>query len=92
VRFALAAENVVRRLRGSSFRAFLRSPAAILTALRREGPEPTVVRRTLTWEAVVCRRVVNGRDAIAADVRGGREGPRSRLCSFAASMAGGARR
>ena len=63
VRLALAAENLLRWLRASSFRAFLHSPSAIVAALRRDGLEPIVVRRTLVWEVVVCHRVPDGRDA-----------------------------
>ena len=63
VRLALVAENLMRRLRGSSFRAFLHSPSAIVAALRRAGLEPTFLRRTFIWEVVVCRRVADGPDA-----------------------------
>ena len=53
----------MRRLRGTSFRAFLYSPTAIVVALERDGLEPTFVRRTLIWEVVVCQRVARDPDA-----------------------------
>jgi magnesium-protoporphyrin O-methyltransferase len=64
VRLVVAAENVVNRLRGSPFRAYVHAPRGIAAVLQRAGFEAAVVRRRLAWEVVVCRRLARGSDAL----------------------------
>jgi hypothetical protein len=65
VRLALTVENLIRQLHGSSFRAFVHPPRAIIALIRRAGLEPNVARRTFTWEVVVCHRPSGGSDPVA---------------------------
>jgi SAM-dependent methyltransferase len=58
MRFALAAVNVVQRVRRSAFRVFLHPPVSIDAELRAAGLERLSLRRTLGWEIIVYRRSV----------------------------------
>jgi hypothetical protein len=53
---AIAAINLLQRLRRSTFRVFLHDPAAIDTELRAAGLEQRSRRQTLGWEVVVYAR------------------------------------
>lgn len=55
-RVGIVAMNVMKRLRGSAFRSYLHSPAAIDALLRRLGLERRSTQRTWFWEVVVYRR------------------------------------
>jgi magnesium-protoporphyrin O-methyltransferase len=56
MRIALAAINVVQRLKRSPFRVFLHSPTAIDRVLRAAGLRRRFVRRTPGWEVVIYER------------------------------------
>jgi magnesium-protoporphyrin O-methyltransferase len=55
-RISIVAMNGMKRLRGSAFRTYLHSPAAIDALLRRLGLERRSTQRTWFWEVVVYRR------------------------------------
>jgi magnesium-protoporphyrin O-methyltransferase len=55
-RAGIVAMNGMKRLRGSAFRSYLHSPAAIDALLRRFGLERRSTQRTWFWEVVVYRR------------------------------------
>ena len=56
VRLAIAVENGLRRLRGSTFRSFIHPNAAIDAALRRAGLALRVRRRGLWWVVALYER------------------------------------
>jgi magnesium-protoporphyrin O-methyltransferase len=56
VRFAMAGVNCFMKLRRSTFRVHLHSPARIDATLRSFGLERRSLRRTLAWEVVVYHR------------------------------------
>jgi magnesium-protoporphyrin O-methyltransferase len=58
MRFALAAVNVVQRVRRSAFRVFLHPPVSIDAELRAAGLERVSLRRTLGWEIIVYKRSI----------------------------------
>ena len=49
-RFALRAVNLVQRVRGRAFRAYVHPPAAIAAAATSDGLEPDRLDRGLVWE------------------------------------------
>ena len=56
MRVAIAAVNVLQRLKRTTFRVFLHDPAAIDAELRAAGLERRSRRQTLGWEVVVYAR------------------------------------
>jgi magnesium-protoporphyrin O-methyltransferase len=56
MRVAIAALNVLQRLKRTTFRVFLHDPAAIDRALRAAGLAPRSERHTLGWHVVVYER------------------------------------
>ena len=56
MRLAIAAINLVQRLKRSTFRVFLHDPAAIDAVLRASGLERRSTQRTLGWEVAVYQR------------------------------------
>ena len=56
MRVAIAAVNVLQRLKRTTFRVFLHDPAAIDCALRAAGLAPRSERHTLGWHVVVYER------------------------------------
>jgi len=56
MRVAIAAINLLQRLKRSTFRVFLHDPAAIDAELRAAGLEQRSRRQTLGWEVVVYAR------------------------------------
>ena len=56
MRVAIAAVNVLQRLKRTTFRVFLHDPAAIDRALRAAGLAPRSERHTLGWHVVVYER------------------------------------
>ena len=56
MRVAIAALNVLQRLKRTTFRVFLHDPAAIDRALRAAGLAPRSERHTLGWHVVVYQR------------------------------------
>ena len=56
MRVAIAALNVLQRLKRTTFRVFLHDPAAIDRALRAAGLVPRSERHTLGWHVVVYER------------------------------------
>jgi len=56
VRAGAALINLLRRLRRTSFRAYVHSPAAIDAVLRRQRLERQTLRRTIIWEVATYRR------------------------------------
>jgi magnesium-protoporphyrin O-methyltransferase len=63
MRIAIAAVNVVQRIRRSQFRVFHHDPAAIHAVLEREGFERRALQRTLGWEVALFARTPPGPDA-----------------------------
>ena len=55
-RMAFWSENLVRRLQGNDFRAFVHPPDAMLAVLRAEGLVPGYHHRGLAWEVVGLER------------------------------------
>jgi hypothetical protein len=49
-------ENLYLRVRGSAFRGYLHSPAAIDAVLRAHGLKRRSVQRTVAWEVAVYLR------------------------------------
>ena len=56
VRAVLRAENILRRLRGNPFRAFVHSPTALDSLLRDNGFTRTYQASTLAWRADIYTR------------------------------------
>jgi magnesium-protoporphyrin O-methyltransferase len=56
VRVVVAAQNLIRRLKGSTFRTFVHPPLAIDALLREAGLRPFVSQRTMVWEVVAYLR------------------------------------
>jgi SAM-dependent methyltransferase len=56
VRIGVRIVNVILRVRGSAFRVYAHSPAAIVAELRRQGLERISEQRTMMWEIAVFRR------------------------------------
>ena len=54
----VALQNFIRRLKGSTFKTFVHSPAIIGAMLRDAGLESLVKHRTIVWEVAVYRRRV----------------------------------
>jgi hypothetical protein len=65
-RWGLAAANLVERLRGQSFRAFVHPPTAILAAAAAEGFELVHRERGIIWEVAALQRVSAARQRAAA--------------------------
>jgi magnesium-protoporphyrin O-methyltransferase len=59
VRAVIVAENAVRRIRGTTFRAFVHSPAAIDAAFERAGLTRKSVARGVVWTVAVYERTVD---------------------------------
>jgi magnesium-protoporphyrin O-methyltransferase len=56
IRVGLAAENVFFRLRGSTFRSFVHSTAAVIAVARRHGMRLAEHRRGLIWQVLALER------------------------------------
>jgi SAM-dependent methyltransferase len=59
IRAVIAAENAVRRVRGTAFRAFVHSPAAIDAAFQRAGLGRKSVARGAIWTVAVYERAAH---------------------------------
>jgi magnesium-protoporphyrin O-methyltransferase len=56
IRVGLAAENAFFRLRGSTFRSFVHSTAAVIAVARRHGMRLVEHRRGLIWQVLALER------------------------------------
>lgn len=56
LRVVLASGNLVRRLRGNAFRAYVHPVRAIDTAVKRQGLKLRSIRDTLVWRVAVYSR------------------------------------
>jgi len=56
IRVGLAAENALFRLRGSTFRSFVHSTAAVLAVAQRHGMRVADHHRGLIWQVVAFER------------------------------------
>jgi 16S rRNA G966 N2-methylase RsmD len=56
-RALLYCENLLHRLRGSDFRAFVHPPAAMIAAVEAQGLSVSYRHRGLSWDIVGCERV-----------------------------------
>lgn len=62
-RMLFAADNLVRRLRGSTFRAFVHPPEAMVAAVQAEGMTLTYRRRSWSWNIVGFERSTGSGDS-----------------------------
>lgn len=61
MRTGLALGNLVFRLRGSAFRSYLHSPAAISAEVRQQGLDLVAQAHTLLWHVALYRRIAPAR-------------------------------